>query len=114
REVPGLLARRYAGQRLTVPVRFLVGSEDRLFYEGLVEEPIPHADADYRGEVLRGIGHFMADEAPDLLRERVLGFLGVPQGTGGAPRKQGGAPPTRAGDATTSSCTIRRPPRPAR
>ena len=22
------------------------------------------------------MGHFMADEAPDLLRERVLGFLG--------------------------------------
>jgi pimeloyl-ACP methyl ester carboxylesterase len=86
REVPALLARKYAGQRLTVPVRFLVGDEDRLFYEGLVDEPVPHADAPYEGEVLRGIGHFVADEAPDLLRERVLGFLGLPQGTVGAPR----------------------------
>jgi pimeloyl-ACP methyl ester carboxylesterase len=86
REVPALLARKYAGQRLEVPVRFLVGSEDLFFYEGLVDEPVPHADAPYEGEVLRGIGHFIADEVPDLLCERVLGFLGSPQGTVGAPR----------------------------
>jgi pimeloyl-ACP methyl ester carboxylesterase len=76
REVGQLIARRYAGQRLTVPVLYMVGDEDLLFYEGLVDEPAPHADADYRGEVLQGVGHFVADEAPDLLRERVLGFLG--------------------------------------
>ena len=52
REVRPLLARRYAGQRLTVPVHFMVGSEDLLFYEGMVDEPAPHADAEYRGEVL--------------------------------------------------------------
>jgi pimeloyl-ACP methyl ester carboxylesterase len=86
REVPALLARKYAGQRLKVPVRFMVGSEDLFFYEELVDEAAPHADAPYEGEVLRGIGHFIPDEAPDLLRERVLGFLGAPQGTVGAPR----------------------------
>ena len=78
RELGPLIARRYAGQRLTVPVLFLVGSEDLLFYEELVDEPAPHADADYRGEVLRGVGHFIPEEAPDLLRDRVLGFLGAP------------------------------------
>jgi pimeloyl-ACP methyl ester carboxylesterase len=86
REMPGLLARKYAGQRLGVPVRFLVGSEDLFFYEGLVDEAVSHADAPYEGEVLRGIGHFIADEAPDLVRERVLGFLGSPQESLGAPR----------------------------
>ena len=86
REAPSLLARHYAGQRLSVPVHFMVGSEDLFFYEGLVDEAAPHADAEYRGEVLRGIGHFVPDEAADALRERVLGFLGVPQGTAGAPR----------------------------
>jgi len=88
REMPSLLARRYAGQRLTVPVHFIVGSEDLLFYEGMVDEPAPHADAQYRGEVLRGIGHFVPDEAADALQERVLALLGglAPQGTGGAPR----------------------------
>ncbi|MEA2419021.1 MAG: hypothetical protein QOE60_1227 [Thermoleophilaceae bacterium] len=75
REVGPLIARRYGGQRVEVPVRYLIGSEDLLFYEGLVDEPRPHADADYEGEVLPGVGHFVADEAADLLRERVLGFL---------------------------------------
>jgi pimeloyl-ACP methyl ester carboxylesterase len=88
REVGPLIARRYGGQRLTVPVRYLVGEGDLLFYEGLVDEPAAYADADYRGEVLRGIGHFIPDEAPDLLRERVLGFLATPnsQGTVVTPR----------------------------
>jgi pimeloyl-ACP methyl ester carboxylesterase len=86
REVGPLIARRYGGQRLTVPVRYLVGDDDLLFYEGLVDEPVPHADADYRGEVLRGVGHFIPEEAPDLLRERVLGFLAVSQESVGSPR----------------------------
>jgi pimeloyl-ACP methyl ester carboxylesterase len=88
REVGPLIARRYAGQRLTVPVRYLVGDNDLLFYERLVDEPVPHADADYRGEVLRGVGHFIPDEAPDLLRKRVLGFLPArqSQGTVSTPR----------------------------
>jgi pimeloyl-ACP methyl ester carboxylesterase len=75
REMPELLARKYAGQRLTVPVRFLVGEEDLFYYEGLENEAAAHADAPYEGEVLRGVGHFIPDEARDLLRERVLGFL---------------------------------------
>ena len=88
REVGPLLARRYAGQRLTVPVHYLVGDEDLLFYEGIVDEPAPHADAEYRGEVLRGVGHFIPDEVPDLLRDRVLGLLGAqgPQGKVSTPR----------------------------
>jgi hypothetical protein len=54
----------------------LVGSEGRLFYEGIADEAKPQAD-DYEGEVLRGVGHFIPEEVPDLLRERVLGFLGA-------------------------------------
>jgi pimeloyl-ACP methyl ester carboxylesterase len=72
REVGPLLARRYAGARVSVPVHYMMGSDDLLFYEGVVDEPAPHADAEYRGEVLRGVGHFVPDEAPDLLRDRVL------------------------------------------
>jgi pimeloyl-ACP methyl ester carboxylesterase len=76
RELGPLIAGRYGGERLTVPVRYLVGDQDLHFFEGLVDQPAPYADADFRGEVLRGVGHFIPDEAPDLLRERVLGFLG--------------------------------------
>jgi pimeloyl-ACP methyl ester carboxylesterase len=81
RELGPLIAGRYGGQRVTVPVRFLVGSEDLLFYEGMADEAIPHAD-DYEGEILRGIGHFIPEEVPDLLQERVLGFLGSPEPQG--------------------------------
>ena len=73
-EVGPLIARRYGGRRLTVPTRFLIGSKDLLFYEGVEDEAAPHAD-DYGGEVLRGVGHFIPEEAPDVIRDRVLGFL---------------------------------------
>jgi pimeloyl-ACP methyl ester carboxylesterase len=76
-EVGPLLARRYGGRRLTVPVRFIVGGRDLLFYEGLVDEPAPLAD-DYQGEVLRDVGHFIPEEVPDLVRDRVLEFLAAP------------------------------------
>jgi pimeloyl-ACP methyl ester carboxylesterase len=71
-ELGPLLARRYAGQRLSVPVHFLVGDQDFLFDEDMVDEAAAHTDAEYRGEVLRGVGHFIADEAKDQLRDTVL------------------------------------------
>jgi len=78
RELGPLIAGRYAGRRLTVPVRFLVGDQDFLFEEGMVDEAAAHTDADYRGDVLRGAGHFVADDAKDELREIVLDYLGAP------------------------------------
>jgi pimeloyl-ACP methyl ester carboxylesterase len=74
-ELGPLLARRYAGQRLSVPVHFLVGDQDFLFDEDIAQEAAAHTDAEYRGEVLRGVGHFIADEAKDELRDTVLGFF---------------------------------------
>jgi pimeloyl-ACP methyl ester carboxylesterase len=87
RELGPLLAGRYRSQRVTVPVLFLVGDRDPLFYEEMVDEHLTHVD-DYRGEVLRGIGHFIPEEAPDPLQERVLAFLGAqaPQESPVAPR----------------------------
>jgi pimeloyl-ACP methyl ester carboxylesterase len=87
RELGPLLAGRYRGQRVTVPVLFLVGDRDPLFYEEMVDEHLTHVD-DYRGEVLRGVAHFIPEEAPDVLRERVLAFLGArtSQGSPAAPR----------------------------
>jgi pimeloyl-ACP methyl ester carboxylesterase len=76
RELPQLLAGRYRGERIGVPIRFLVGDRDPLYYEELVEEQAAHID-DYAGESLSGVGHFIPEEVPDLLRERVLGFFGA-------------------------------------
>ena len=75
RELPALVARRYAGARLTMPVRFLIGRHDPFYYGEVVDEAAPHA-SDYAGEALPGVGHFLPEEAPDVLRDRVLQFLG--------------------------------------
>jgi pimeloyl-ACP methyl ester carboxylesterase len=87
RELPGLIGGRYRGQRIGVPIRFLVGDRDPLYYPEMVEEQAPHFD-DYQGESLSGVGHFIPEQVPDLLRERVLGFLGTPapQGSVFTPR----------------------------
>jgi pimeloyl-ACP methyl ester carboxylesterase len=85
RELGPVIAGRYRGERVTVPVYFMVGDGDLLFYEEMVDEHLGHVD-DYRGEVLRGVGHFIPEEAPELLRQKVLDFLGTSQGSFTAPR----------------------------
>jgi pimeloyl-ACP methyl ester carboxylesterase len=85
RELAPLLAGRYAGKRITVPVRFLVGDRDLLYEEGIESEPAEHTD-DFQGEVLHGIGHFIPEQAPDVLRDRVLAFFGAAQGSVAPPR----------------------------
>jgi pimeloyl-ACP methyl ester carboxylesterase len=75
RELPRLIAGRYGGgKRLVMPVRFIVGEKDPLYYDGIVDEARPHAD-DYAGESLPGAGHFVPEEVPDLVRDRVMGLL---------------------------------------
>jgi pimeloyl-ACP methyl ester carboxylesterase len=77
RELPPLLAGRFRGERVTVPVHFLVGEGDFLYDEGMLEEQAAHMD-DYRGEALPGVGHFIPEEAPDVVSDRVVGFLTAP------------------------------------
>src|SRR5215218_3130094 len=74
RELPGLVGGRYRGARLTMPVRFLIGRGDPFFYDEIVDEAAPHAD-DYTGEAVPDVKHFLPEEAPDLLRERLLALL---------------------------------------
>jgi pimeloyl-ACP methyl ester carboxylesterase len=75
RELPRAIGGRYQG-RLTMPVRFMAGRLDPLFDEEVVDRARPHAD-DYDGEALDGVGHFLPEEAPDLLRDRALAFLAL-------------------------------------
>jgi pimeloyl-ACP methyl ester carboxylesterase len=77
RELPQLLAGRFRGERVTVPVRFLVGEGDFLYDDGMLDEQAANVD-DFRGEALPGVGHFIPEEAPDVLRDRVVGFLTGP------------------------------------
>jgi pimeloyl-ACP methyl ester carboxylesterase len=58
--------RSYAGLRLTVPARLLVGRADQAVPEVVVEGFEPHAD-DMTLELVDGCGHFLPEERPDLV-----------------------------------------------
>jgi len=54
---------RYAGQRLTVPTRLVVGDGDPVAAGPFLAGGEEHAD-DMSVEVLSGVGHFVPEEAP--------------------------------------------------
>jgi pimeloyl-ACP methyl ester carboxylesterase len=60
-------------ERLTVPTRWIVGEKD-LVASGNDDGYLDHAD-DMTLEEVPGAGHFLPEEVPDLIRERVLEFL---------------------------------------
>jgi pimeloyl-ACP methyl ester carboxylesterase len=75
REVMPILRGRYAGQRLRVPTLMLHGAGDVAIHPDLLRGGAAHAD-DFTLEVIPGVGHFIADEAPGLVLERARSFLG--------------------------------------
>ncbi len=74
RELPAIVAGRYRGRRLTMPVRVLHGSDDPVIRPFMVEGFRAHAD-DVVIEWVPHTGHFVADERPELVAERVAAFL---------------------------------------
>jgi pimeloyl-ACP methyl ester carboxylesterase len=60
-------------ERMTVPTRWIVGELDPVAADA-DDGYRDHAD-DMTLEHVPGIGHFLPEEAPDLVLERVLGFL---------------------------------------
>jgi pimeloyl-ACP methyl ester carboxylesterase len=71
REQPELIRGRYARDRLTVPTLHLHGTEDSALRPKMLAGWQRHAD-DMRVELVSGCGHFIADEAPDLVAARAL------------------------------------------
>lgn len=63
-------ARNPETRRSTVPTLCLFGVEDAAIHVSLAAAETANAD-DYRLERVEGCGHFLADERPDLLHERV-------------------------------------------
>jgi pimeloyl-ACP methyl ester carboxylesterase len=59
--------------RLTVPTRWIVGELDPV--SGAADDGYVGNADDMTLEKLPGVSHFLPEEVPDLLRERVLGFL---------------------------------------
>jgi pimeloyl-ACP methyl ester carboxylesterase len=69
REAPRMLRGAYAGKRLTVPTRLLLGTHDVPLHPALLTGCERHAD-EMEVELIPGAGHFLADERPDLVADR--------------------------------------------
>ena len=74
REQPALIRGRYAGRHLTVPTLQLHGTEDAALRPKMLAGWQRHAD-DMRVELVEGCGHFIVDEAPDLVGDRAVAFF---------------------------------------
>ena len=79
RELPAILRGRYAGRRLTMPTLVLHGTGDGVIRPFLVEGFREHAD-DVEIAWVPDTGHFVVDERPALVADRVLAFLRAPGG----------------------------------
>lgn len=74
REAIGLVTGRYDDYRLTVPTRLLVGRHDPVCSPSMLPGFEEHAD-EMDAFVLEDVGHFMVDEAPDLIVDEVRSFF---------------------------------------
>ena len=73
-ELPALARGRYAGTRLRTPTLFLFGTSDQVITERILRGFDDHAD-DMELELVPGVGHFIVDERPELVVERMLDFF---------------------------------------
>ena len=64
-----LLERRYADLRLTVPTRFLFGTNDKAVSHHVLDGIERHCD-DLAVELVADSGHFIPEEKPELIAER--------------------------------------------
>ncbi len=69
-ELRQLLRGAYRGRRLTVPTLLLVGSQDPIFKGDTLGGYEDHAD-DMRIEWLPRVGHWLPEEAPEVVLERL-------------------------------------------
>jgi pimeloyl-ACP methyl ester carboxylesterase len=69
------LPARYADARLTVPTRLVCGQADPVATGPFLDGWQGHAD-DLSVEVLPGVGHFVPEEAPQAVADRVVSLLG--------------------------------------
>jgi len=74
REIPQIAGGRYRDARLDVPTRLLIGDKDAIYTDDATTIPDGRGP-DFAAEVVPGAAHFLLDEHPDLVRDRLLGFL---------------------------------------
>jgi pimeloyl-ACP methyl ester carboxylesterase len=71
-----MLAGRYRSSRLLTPTLLLFGEDDGVIRPHQVRGFEPYAD-DMRLELIPGVGHFPAEESPELVVERTLEHFAV-------------------------------------
>jgi pimeloyl-ACP methyl ester carboxylesterase len=74
KELAATVRGRYRNTRLTVPTLWLHGTRDPVIRPFMLQGTEPYAD-DLTIELVDGVGHFIADERPDLVLERALSFF---------------------------------------
>jgi pimeloyl-ACP methyl ester carboxylesterase len=75
RELAELVSGRYKDKRLKAPLLWLHGTDDPVIRPFMLEGTEAHSDASVKIELVDGVGHFIADERPDLVLERALTFF---------------------------------------
>ena len=80
REVLPIMRGKYKERRLTVPLRLLIGKKD-LLYDPALEELLRSNADQVEVEAIDSASHFIAEERPELVLDRVLDFLGTPAGS---------------------------------
>ena len=70
RELPAA-ARSPETRRATVPIRALLGTEDFAIHRAMASPGTALAD-DYTLELIPGCGHFLPEEAPEIVRRRLV------------------------------------------
>jgi pimeloyl-ACP methyl ester carboxylesterase len=75
RELAEWMRGRYRDKRLHAQTLWLHGTDDPVIRPFMLHGAEPYAD-DLRIELVEGVGHFIAEERPDLVLDRALTFFG--------------------------------------
>jgi len=74
RELPGLMRGRYSAADLSVPGKLLFGSGDLVLTTRAARDAVAQTDM-LELELVADAGHFIVDEKPELVADRLLGLL---------------------------------------
>jgi pimeloyl-ACP methyl ester carboxylesterase len=77
RELPQIALRKYVDGRLTVPTRMLFGAGDVAVSLDMVTADHSSMADDFSVDVVPDCGHFIVDEQPQLVAERMLAWFGA-------------------------------------